>query len=198
MCAVSSDRVVATILFSGFWTRHLDRLVDTAEWTADTADTATLTAPRPGCPRSRCCPAAGGSPSCRCRPGRRCRWRPWWRWRSRACWRGSCPSPRSTSCSPPGCRGWPTWGRVRGDSGLGMSTFKTFSILKNLSEASWKRKIINLTGIKNWMFPVITKHKRASCSIIKPSSWILTSNHRACEQSYNWKSVGKPILSSSL
>ena len=107
MCPVSSDRVVATILFSGFWTRHLDRLVDTAEWTADTA---TLTAPRPGCPRSRCCPAAGGSPSCRCRPGRRCRWRPWWRWRSRACWRGSCPSPRSTSCSPPGCRGWPIWG----------------------------------------------------------------------------------------
>ena len=41
MCPVSSDRVVATILFSGFWTRHLDRLVDTAEWTADTADTAT-------------------------------------------------------------------------------------------------------------------------------------------------------------
>ena len=40
MCPVSSDRVVATILFSGFWTRHLDRLVDTAEWTADTADTA--------------------------------------------------------------------------------------------------------------------------------------------------------------
>ena len=39
--------------------------------------------------------------------------------------------------------GRPGGGRVRGDSGLGMSTFKTFSILKNLSEASWKRKIKN-------------------------------------------------------